>query len=168
MTRPLRTHTGSRPGLSRGFSLIETVIALGIMGLAVTALLGLLPHGMEMSRKAATSGAVSRIMDSVKSDLSHFKFSNLANLGARERMFFDDEGVALDGNEAAALASYVAEITNMRTGGRNVTLPGGGIERNLITFRVRVANTPQIAYDFEANDPSAYTTMSMHFGPIVP
>jgi uncharacterized protein (TIGR02598 family) len=62
---------------SFGFSLVETVIAIGIMGLAVTALLGLLPHGMEMAKKAGDEGARARILDSIRSDISHMTYSDV-------------------------------------------------------------------------------------------
>ncbi len=168
-----RSPNSCAPGArSRGFSLIETVIALGIMGLAVTALLGLLPHGIEMSKKAASAGARSRVVDTVQSALANYSFSGFGKLSFPVRMNFDEEGELLDNNNAAALVALVAEIScpplNGGSGGRPVIMPNGGTtEPNLYNFVVKVASTPLADFDFEKSSPLSYSTVPLHIARVI-
>lgn len=150
-----------------GFSLIETVIALGIMGLAVTALLGLIPQGLKMSKNAANAGAQARILDTIKSDLAHFSFSQLGTLKT-ERLLFDDEGILLDRSESNALVSYVAEIINHTSTGSGFSLPGSSAEPYVGVFEVRIANSPLATFDFKAVSPNSYYSVPLHLGPAYP
>lgn len=151
-----------------GFSLVETVIALGIMGLAVTALLGLLPHGMEMSKKAANAGAEARILDTLRSELGNFSFSGLAAV-TRKRLAFDEEGMLLDSSDSAVLISYIAEVTTPVSGESPVVLPGApSPERLLRNFVVKVASTPNNDFNFETAPDNSYRVIPLHFGPVIP
>ena len=154
---------------SSGFSLIETVIALGIMGLAVTALLGLLPHGMEMSKKAANAGAQSRIVDTVRSELAHHTFSDLKKVSADLPFYFDDEGMRITPSDSTSLVSYVAELV-VPTGASYVRLPGatGQAESHLINFVVRIAATPLRDFNFATAPAHTYTSVPLHIGPTIP
>lgn len=153
---------------ARGFSLVETVIALGIMGLAVTALLGLLPHGMEMSKKAANAGAEARILDTLRSELGNFSYSGLQAL-TRKRLAFDEEGMLLDSSASAVLISYVTEVTSSSSGETPVGLPGGaGPERLLMNFVVKIAPTPNNDFDFSSAPANTYRVLPLHFGPVIP
>ena len=150
----------------KGFSLIETVIALGIMGLAVTALLGLLPHGMEMSKKAANAGAQSRIIDFVRGELAHYKLDVLKAMTTEVRFFFDEEGMRIDDADNVSLVSYVSVISPPRT--NLVGLPGGAREPFLLNFSVRVAATPLRDFNFETAAANRFSTVPLHIGPTIP
>lgn len=165
-THPLQNTL--RMNRAAGFSLVETVIALGIMGLAVTALLGLLPHGMEMSKKAANAGAEARILDTIRSELGNFSFSGLQTV-TKKRLSFDEEGMLLDNSASAVLITYVAEITTPASGERPVALPGAAQgEGLLLNIVVKVASTPQAEFDFDSAPPNSYRVVPMHFGPSIP
>jgi len=148
--------------------LVETVIALGIMGLAVTALLGLLPHGMEMSKKAANAGAESRIIDTLRSELGNFSFTGLSGL-TRKRLAFDEEGMLLDASASAVLISYVVEVTSSGSGENAVALPGATRpEVFLRNFVIKIAPTPNNEFDFETAPTASYRVLPLHFGPSNP
>ncbi|MBL9114813.1 MAG: Verru_Chthon cassette protein B [Verrucomicrobiaceae bacterium] len=152
---------------ANGFSLIESVVALGIMGLAVTALLGLLPHGMEVSRRAANAGATARIIESVTNELSQLNFTNLQDLPALQRLVFDDEGMLLFPGQTSGQIAYVAEVEKPNDSQGKATLPGGGPDEYLLRFIVKVANTPLPDFNFEDADPSAYYTTPVFLGPSI-
>lgn len=166
MKTSLHATIGVRSNTS-GFSLVETVIALGIMGLAVTALLGLLPHGMEMSKKAANAGAEARILDTIRSELGNFSFTGLQGI-SKKRLAFDEEGMLLDNSAEAVLISYVAEISTAASGGNPVSLPGGSAERLLLNIVAKVASTPNGDFNFETAPANTYRVVPMHFGPAIP
>jgi uncharacterized protein (TIGR02598 family) len=149
-----------------GFSLIETVIALGIMGLAVTALLGLLPHGMEMSKKAASASAQSRIVDFVRGELAHYKLTTLQAMTAPVRFQFDEEGMNVDTTDRVSFVSYVAEVQPPT--GRVIRLPGGDAEPYLLNFAVKVAATPNRDFSFLAEAANRFVVVPLHIGPTIP
>jgi len=149
--------------LARGFSLIETVLALGIMSLAITALLGLLPHGLEMSRKAANASAQSRIIDQIRNRLSNNSFSSLELMG-NQTLFFDDQGELLDKDFEATV--YVARVVASAI---RMTLPGvGETEENIVRFQVQIAATPNTAFDFAAAPLNSYQSVPLLLAPIIP
>jgi uncharacterized protein (TIGR02598 family) len=157
-----------RAGKAAGFSLVETVIALGIMGLAVTALLGLLPHGMAMSKQAANAGAESRILDTLRSELGNFSFSGLSAVN-KKRLAFDEEGMLLSSSASAVRISYIAEVTSASSGEQPIALPGApAAERLLRNFLVKIAPSPNNEFDFTTAAPASYRALPLHFGPTIP
>jgi uncharacterized protein (TIGR02598 family) len=151
---------------AKGFSLIETVIALGIMGLAVTALLGLLPHGMEMSKKAANASAQSRIIDYVRGELAHYKLDSLKTIAAPVRFQFDEEGMIIEPSDNVSFVSYVTEVQPPSSA--LLRLPGGNAEPFLVNFTVKVAATPDRAFDFQNAAAHRFVSVPLHIGPTIP
>jgi uncharacterized protein (TIGR02598 family) len=150
-------HSLSQPA----FSLVETVLALGILGLAITALLGLLPHGIEMTRRAANISAVSRITSSISSELSLIYFGSLRSIG-RTRLLYDDQGSK---NLSAEFISYVAEVTVVTAGAQ---LPGDATpQQRIVPVQIRVAATPNRDFDFERAPANSYQTIPVLLGPSI-
>ena len=54
---------------SRGFSLVEVTLALGVAGFALIAVLGLLPIGLQTNRTATEHTAAPKILSAVAADL---------------------------------------------------------------------------------------------------
>ncbi len=164
-----RFHPGwaGRPG----FSLIETVLALGIMSLAITALLGLLPHGIEMSRKAANASAQSRIMDQLHNRLVNNSFNNLAAM-QDQTLHFDDQGEMLDASNDLRDTVYVARIHIASDSGNTkplARLPGStALQNKLLKFQVQIASTPNTAFDFDSAPQNSYQSVPLLVGPFVP
>lgn len=149
------------------FSLIETVLALGIMGLAITALLGLLPHGIEMSRKAANVSAMSRILDTIQSRLASNSFAALKDLRSTT-LHFDDQGVAVEdtGNEQSS--TYVVRV-KPGDGGGGALLPGSkDPESTLLRFSVEIAATGNTKFDFDKAPKNSFESVPVLIGPLVP
>jgi uncharacterized protein (TIGR02598 family) len=150
-----------------GFSLIETVLALGIMGLAITALLGLLPHGIEMSRKAANVSATSRILDTIQSRLANNSFEALKNLPTTV-LHFDDQGVAVEDSGDQQSSTYVVRVRPGASGG-GAMLPGSkALETTLLRFSVEIAATGNTKFDFDSAPRSSFESVPVLIGPLVP
>lgn len=138
-----------------GFSLVETVLAMAVMSLAVTVLLGLLPHGLEMSRKAGVSAGESRATSEILGELSQVDWVNLASY-ERETFLFDDQGVRLNGRAADQIA-YVARIRLPTP----TLLPGSSIPQDdLRRVVIEIASTPDSRFAFsEDQEFSTYTSI---------
>ncbi|HYF35521.1 MAG TPA: Verru_Chthon cassette protein B, partial [Prosthecobacter sp.] len=139
-----------------GFSLVEVVLAVGIMALGVVTILGLLPHGMEISRQTANELAESRIVDSIISDLQAMTWAQLHSTANNEDLqtrLYDDQGLQIDSNasndEKATELSYVARVEIPEP---NVVLPTDGAEtpnQNLRRVIIKVAAVPQENFNFD-------------------
>jgi uncharacterized protein (TIGR02598 family) len=83
-----------------GFSLVEVVLAVGIMALGVVTILGLLPHGMEMSRKTANEQAETRIVDQLIGEVQAADWTTMSGIVSASSSkvilkYFDDQGLEL-------------------------------------------------------------------------
>ena len=88
-----------------GFSLVEVVIALGIVGIAFVPLMGLLPTGLGSFRSSVDRSATARIVERMGNEAKQSDFDAVTSQVADR--FFDDQG-----NEVAASKSiYQARMT---------------------------------------------------------
>lgn len=108
---------------ARGFSLVEMVLAIGIVAFAFVGLLALLPVGMGIFREAMETSVSTQIAQRIISDLTETEFDQLianpisGNFYTLPLRYFDDQG------------------TEVR-----VTNPAGptDLERVIILYTVRV------------------------------
>jgi uncharacterized protein (TIGR02598 family) len=81
---------------SPGFSLIEVVLALGIVSFAFVGLLGLMPVGLDTLRKAIDTSAQSQIAQQISAEIQRAPFSDISDASFVQRRFpmhFDDQGL---------------------------------------------------------------------------
>ena len=122
------THAPSRfrPGKAAGFTLIEVAIAVGILAVALVALLGLMPAGMTNFRKAMDTSITAQIAQRILLDMQQADFDQVVDAandkgntppaftftaptrtlvqGAQQFRYFDEQGSELVlANNASAL-----------------------------------------------------------------
>ena len=83
---PLEQRSGSFR--SRGFSLVEITLAMGIAAVAMVSILGMLPQAMKYSRDSADQTAIGAVLEDVHDRL---KGQNLVEGPALESPFFYDK-----------------------------------------------------------------------------
>lgn len=90
---------------SQGFSIVEIALALGIVGFAFIALMGLLPAGLTTFRAAIDQTNEGRIMESLTSQTEAAEFNNLAKEfdfpQSNAVFYFDEEGTFIRRGTAA-------------------------------------------------------------------
>lgn len=155
--QPFRSR--SFPRGRNGFSLVETVLALAVMGLAISVLLGLLPHGLDMARKAGVSAGEARITADILAELSQAEWDDLGNYD-NDLLFFDDQGVRIEqqGASSGGLASYVARIQLPGF----PTLPGAvsnSPDLQRVVIQVAASANPQLNFDAPAASYSTYVSI---------
>jgi len=89
-----------------GFSLVEVTLAVAIAALALITLLGLLPQGLEMSRKTSQLTNNSNILEQIIRDLENAQYSTLP--AAKVRRYFNDQGSEVQQGDDNI--TFVAEI----------------------------------------------------------
>jgi uncharacterized protein (TIGR02598 family) len=149
----------STHSLHAGFSLVEVVLAVGIMALGVVTILGLLPHGLEMSRKTANEQAETRIVDQIVGELQAADWVTLGGVTGPGNVAgvlfqYDDQGLR---TLVPALTTYVARAMmvddNEATTGMEVPSNGGAAAFNANLRRVRIDVAATQAPDFDFDNP---------------
>jgi uncharacterized protein (TIGR02598 family) len=93
--RSYRAREASR--LHGAFSLVEVVLALGIISFAFIALLGMLPVGLKSLKSSQNDTITTLIVQKVLAEAQQTRFANLSTL-AGERFFTDEGGDATASN----------------------------------------------------------------------
>ena len=120
------------------FSLVEVVLAIGIVSFAFVGLFGLLPAGLGIFRQAMDNSVGSQIVQRLVNEAQQTDFPTLtAEASATTLRYFDDQG-----NEVQAVndSIYTAEITVKA----KTVMPS---EKNretesLATVKIKLANNP--------------------------
>lgn len=140
---------------SCGFSLVEVVLATGIMALGVVTILGLLPHGLEMSRQTANEQAETRIVDLVVGEMQAIDWNKITPDEPQIR-YFDDQGLELlqtGGDEFKMHLNYVVQVqvpvldVKLPTNDKDV---GRQVNKNLRRVIVKMISEPLPNFNFDA------------------
>ena len=167
MYRHLPFSSRIRRRSSGGFSLVEVVIAVGIMALGLVAVLGLLPHGLAMTKKTSDLTYQTRIFQHLLSEYQSMPWEALEGAstgGGAQLRYFDYQGIELTSNstdQQEILLSYVASVDINPS---PVELPhvNGQSRANdhLRRLVVRIAATPNRDFDFKKAGARSYATYS--------
>jgi len=156
-------HLKCRPRTA-GFSLVEVALAVAIASLGIITCLGLLPEGIEMSRKTGLLAINSNVLDQIIRDVENARDwkalkanysaypgfpSGGAVAGAGDRKkYYDYQGTSVEANSSNI--AFVAQIEYDLPS----YLPGDNADqRYLARLRIKIANTsnPQFSFPVPAN-----------------
>jgi uncharacterized protein (TIGR02598 family) len=140
-----------------GFSLIELTIALGIVGFALVAILGLVPIGMKAFQDAMRLNAEAEIVQTIARELENTPWKRTADIGLPTNppnglkdyldsfpIYFDDEGRevgsgATPPTDKAATYAVTVLLDESKVQGSSVVAVGSGNVPLLYTARVFIA-----------------------------
>ncbi len=88
---------------SKGFSLVEVTLSLGLVSFALVAMLGLLPTGLTTLRASMSQTVEAQILQSIASRAVISSFTNIS----ANTLYFDDEGLPVT---SAGAAYYTASL----------------------------------------------------------
>lgn len=136
-----------------GFSLVEVALSVAIAALAIITLLGLLPQGLEMSRKTGLLTSNSNILEQIIRDLENAQYSLIPT--KKEKKYFNDQGAEVKATSKEI--TFVAEIDFEQ----QASLPQSETtQKHLRRVIVRVATTSDAAYKFDPNNRASYATFN--------
>ena len=101
ITKNLRT-----AGLCKGFSLIETTLALAVAGGTMMTLLALIPSGLEQMRIAARDTSTARVLQMLN---AHYQVRSWSTVSAGDVFYFDNQGAQVP--ESDPYATFGAKVT---------------------------------------------------------
>lgn len=132
--------------MKRGFSLVEVTLAVGIAALGIIAVLGLMPQGLEMSRKTGEMTARRQITEQILRDLEQRSWTDLGASLTTMTYYFDDQGAQT--TATAPTQAFIVKVTvsNLTSG---PALPeGSATEPYLRKASIAIANTTNSGFDF--------------------
>lgn len=146
-------HQQVAPG---GFSLVEVTLAVAIAALAIITFLGLLPQGLEISRKTSMMTLNSNILEQVVRDLENTAYNQLPAVGGSTvSRYYDDQGVQVQADSKNI--SFVAQMDFSGSAALPATESSQPFLRRVV---VRIANTSDKNFEFSADRRYTYSTFS--------
>lgn len=142
---PIRSCRPSAPGVRNsaagGFSLVEVVLALGLVSFAVIAIMGLLPTGLAALRQAMNQTVEAQIVKTISAQSVNTPFTDLGSIS-----YFDEEGLPT----AAANARYTVNVTTQPP-----VFPSseaaGSLTNSLTALKIQIVAKPGPAANGETN-----------------
>lgn len=132
--------------LHGGFSLVEVVIAMGIIAFALVALLGLMPVGLSTLRNAFDLTAEGMIVQKISSEACLTPFTKLAANYGNKTFYYDLEGLYLTNSPASApaLTRYwvTTTVTDPGFPGSDKVSTANPLKKNLQTLSIQVITAP--------------------------
>lgn len=123
--------------INKGFTLVETVLALGIVATVMVTLMALLPTGMDIMKEAGTNTVGARIANQLVSEIQLSDYEKIQQWNGKE-YYFDDMGTELTKNdqESKNRRIYTARI---EVDEKSPELPGKYENKYLKRVVVKVA-----------------------------
>lgn len=135
---PREPAAGMKHGAScRGFSLVEVVIAIGVIAFAFIPMVGMLPMGLNLSKQAIDTTVEAQIAQRLTAEVQQTDFSRLDELAASSitsPYYFDDQGNKV-ADPANAIYQAIFAIST------STTLPNAVATQKLATVTLCVLNT---------------------------
>lgn len=146
-------------GRKTGFTLVEVVIALGIVAFGIISVFGLLPAGLGIFRDSIETTVSSQILQQVITEVQETEFDQLIKdkaenpisagaTGAKAFRYFDDQG-----KELTAPASAVYQVNTRIQSATDSPANPTFTNSHLATVTVQVAKNPggqALAYETES------------------
>ncbi|MBL9185448.1 MAG: Verru_Chthon cassette protein B [Verrucomicrobiaceae bacterium] len=174
--RHLRTY-------QNGFSLVEVALAVAIAALGIITCLGLLPEGLEMSRRTNQMAINSNILEQIIRDIENaqgwrtiknsyappagFPSPGVPATPEELRKTYDYQGTPLAEDDDDAFPAFVVEVSNDQpcglpgVGGVLPGLPsgaGGGDQPYLARLVIKIANSTDRDFAFDNAPPGSFQT----------
>lgn len=118
-----------------GFTLVEVVLAIGIIAFAFIPLMGLLPLGLDVSRQAIDTTVQSQIVQQLTTEAQQTDFSGLSDFAkstTTHPYYYDDQG-----NKSTSTQGVYEAIITAAT---QTALPGNITTQKLATVAIYVLN----------------------------
>jgi len=138
--------------MSRAFTLVETVIALGVFSFAIVSVLGVMPTALTTIRQSSQCQVSGEIVASMTSDLrSNPEVLADGSLGTGFPRYFDERGAVV---KTASEAIY--KVTTSDPAAAYVTLDGQAMNTSLqrASLRLTPIRDPSRVVSFQVSMPA--------------
>jgi uncharacterized protein (TIGR02598 family) len=137
-----------RPLISRAsasaFTLIETVLAIGIVSFAFVALMGLLPCGLQVFRKAMDTTLEGQMVQHLAGKLSQTPYADLSDMQG-QNFWFDEAGGPVDEQSADGIYTASVSLNSQPALPGSASYANGGLTGVTITLKRKNEAAPASA-----------------------
>ena len=120
------------------FSLIEVVLAIGIIAFAFVSIVGLVPVGLATLNRAIDSTVTSQIVQQLVTEAQQMSYTNLSNFSGGRN--FDSEGVETSNNTDFVYQAYIYPPTKQFLSNSYVNTLRIEVSKNLSVSEQKVKN----------------------------
>lgn len=144
----------------RGFSLVETTIAVGIAATVLVALVGLIPVSLDTLRNAGNTTACARIVQSISSDYRMREWSDVLEQQQQqgtEDYSFDAQGTRVKPGDASAIFTVRVTVADAKP------LPGTTLSNpalKAVQIRITSSPNPDLAFQNSGSCLQAQTLLA--------
>ncbi len=128
-----------RKRLEGAFTLVETVLAIGIVSTVLIALMGLMPEGMNIVREAGSRTVGAQVAQKLIGEVQLAEFDEIDQLASRGVRYFDDMGTELKADGVTRFYSAKIEVS-----AETPALPGMRASEHLKSVIVKVSANPVV------------------------
>jgi uncharacterized protein (TIGR02598 family) len=140
-----------------GFSLVEVTLAVGIAALGIIAVLGLMPQGLEMSRKTGELSAQRQITEQIVRNLDQKAWNDLITANTTFTLYYDDQG--LETTATAPTQAFIVRVQILPLASLTTLPLGGNGEPYLAKAVIKIATTTNPQFNFADQNNRNYVTM---------
>ncbi|SDT99065.1 Verru_Chthon cassette protein B [Verrucomicrobium sp. GAS474] len=124
------------------FSLVEVVLALGVVSVGFVAVMGLMPVGLKTMRQATTLTVQSQIVQQLVGTAETTPFPKLAAKFDNAKFYYDDEGGSLTNAVGKTRYWVTTTVTDPIYPGSDQVDKANPLSQNLRLVRIQVINSP--------------------------
>ncbi len=125
-----------------GFTLIETTLALALTAIGLIALLGLIPHGLDVMKSASDKSIEARISQEIVNEVMLTDWQNVNSYDEIIR-YYDNDGVQLDDLGLDKLRINYNVLIEIPDSNQGMRLPGGGAaDPDIKRIKVTIVTVP--------------------------
>lgn len=139
--------TSKRP---EGFSLVEIALALGIIGVALTSMLGLMPIGLNTFRDSIASTVRTDVLRELGAQFQSTPFDKLTNDPGMAMLFYSDQGIKVTNSFDGLIGvTYEVDDSTKLLDGANASYDNSRLKRVTVHFYTRedrAKNPPSPSY----------------------
>ena len=151
---------------SAGYSLVEVMVAVGIVSFGIIAMVSMMPSGLSTFRNSMDRSISSQIAQRIVNEARQTDFATLTNFtdnSTTSYKYFTDEGD--ETTIGAANQIYVARVDIVK----QVSVPGASIpNQNMAQVRVRIANRPRVTTALQGNATTSNSPSVTDFTALIP
>jgi uncharacterized protein (TIGR02598 family) len=141
------------------FSLIEVTIAVAITAVALVSLMGMLPQGTALMKRATDTAIEARIHQQIVGEVLLTEWDSKEQFD-NNRRGYDDQGIHIATNGSVFASGrnkeHIVYQARIRLPAGHVTLPGGSVDENLQLVLVDVTNRREESFDYDAAENSRH------------